>query len=155
MTIARLQKVLLLLFLMAQPMLAGGAHSDIAVIINLNNPIEVLSPSEISDLYLGRRREFPNGISALPLERPRDSSLRGEFFQLLNGMTLSRLNAYWARLQFSGNVQPPQVLRDDSSLLHAVREQIGAIAYVPLNSVDGSVRIIHVLERPTQTASIP
>lgn len=116
--------------------------AEVAVVVNRENPVQSLTPRQVSDMFLGRRRTFPSGGSVLILEQDRDCSLREDFFRLLNGMTLKRLNAYWARLQFSGEVQPPPVLPDTMAVLEAVRNNPTAIGYMDSASVDLSVRVI-------------
>ncbi len=118
------------------------AGAEIAVIVNKENPVQSLTSREISDIYLGRRRTFPSGGLVLVLEQKRNSSLRKDFFRLLNGMTLRRLNAYWARLQFSGEVQPPPVMRNSMVMLRVVQNNIAAIGYLDAALVDDSVRVI-------------
>lgn len=127
---------------------ATPASSDIAVVVNIENSVQELTPKQISDIFLGRRRTFPSGDPVLVLERERNSPLRKNFFQSLNGMTLKRLNAYWARLQFSGEVQPPPVLPDNESLLQTIRDNPDAIGYVDATYVDDSVKIVLYLRKP-------
>ncbi|SLM29330.1 Conserved exported hypothetical protein [Desulfamplus magnetovallimortis] len=120
---------------------------QVAVIVNLDNPSNQLSAKEISDIYLGRRRSFPDGSKVVVLERDSNCKLREIFFRLLNGMTLKRLNAYWARLQFSGAVQPPIQFDDSSSVVDVVRTNPHAIGYINAQSVDESVKVVLMLRQ--------
>lgn len=115
---------------------------EVTVIVNLNNPVNKLSSREISDIFLARRRVFPSGDAVTVLEHVRNSPLRESFFHLLNRMTLKQVNAYWARLQFSGEVQPPESLPDSASIIDVVRKNPAAIGYVDAMSVDKSVKIV-------------
>lgn len=120
--------------------------SQLVVVVNPHNQIESLTERQISDIYLGRRKTFPTGEPALVLEHERNTSIREKFFQMLNGMSVKRLNAYWARLQFSGTVQPPPEVESSEAVLDLVRRNRGAIGYVEAVLVDDSVRIILTLD---------
>ncbi|SLM31233.1 hypothetical protein MTBBW1_290014 [Desulfamplus magnetovallimortis] len=117
----------------------------IAVIINPDINIESLTPKEVSDIFLGRRRAFPTGEPVLVLEQEWEGAIREHFFKLLNGMTLKRLNAYWARLQFSGDVQPPPIMPDSLAVRETVKLYSNAIGYIPVDYIDESVRVVLVL----------
>lgn len=116
--------------------------SEIAVVVNKENPVESLTAKEVSDFFLSRRRAFPSGDAVLVFEQQRDSSLRESFFRMLNGMTIKQLNAYWARLQFSGEIQPPESLSGNIDVLESVKKNRNAIGYVDAASLDNSVKII-------------
>lgn len=121
------------------------SRADIAVIVNPDNPVQAMTTREVSDLYLGRARSFASagqnaGTSALLYEQ--DSPLRDSFFHSLNGMNIRQLNAYWARLRFSGEVLPPVVLPDNAAVLEAVKRNRSAIGYVDSSAVNGAVKVV-------------
>ncbi|MBK7002630.1 MAG: hypothetical protein IPH35_22550 [Rhodoferax sp.] len=120
-------------------------HGDIAVVVALDSPLRQLSSREASDVYLGRLKTAA-GEKLLVLDHPRESALRERFFKQVNGMDLRRLNAYWARLQFSGETQPPVSLDDNQSVLYTIRRNRHAIGYVDASAVDQSVRTVLTLK---------
>ena len=121
--------------------LAFPARAEIAVIVHPNSPIASLSLNEVSDLYLGRTRNI-GSESIMVLEHHDNNPVRARFFQKLNGMDLNRVNAYWARLQFSGNLQSPLRVRDDKAMLEVVRRNRHAIGYVDAALISDDVRTI-------------
>ena len=130
---------LLLAALMA---FAPLARADLAVIVNLANPISALDRETVSDLYLGRSSEFPDGTHALVFDFGASNLDRARFFSALNGMSIARLNTYWSRLMFGGQVQPPLRLPDTATMLSVVANNRGAIGYVDARAVNGSVRVV-------------
>lgn len=119
--------------------------AEIAVIVHPNNPVVAMTEREVSDLYLGRSRSFTTDEQKLPAavyEQPQDSRLRENFFLALNGMSLKQLNAYWARLRFSGEVLPPMTLPDSRLVLEAVGRNRRGIGYVDAALVDSSVKVV-------------
>jgi hypothetical protein len=121
---------------------AAGTRAEIVVVVHPDSKVQALSQRDVSDLYLGRTRSLGSARLALVLDHPRDSVLRREFFNRVNGMDIGRVNAYWARLQFSGDALPPAAVRDDRSVLDVVRRQRDAIGYVDAAHVDDSVRVV-------------
>lgn len=124
-----------------------GAQADIAVIVHRSNPVQTMTAREISDIYLGRSRTFKTGEFMNIYEQPVNSALRESFFHGLNGMNLKQLNAYWARLRFSGEVLPPVSLPDSLALLNVVRRDPNAITYIDTAVLDESVRVVFLLKQ--------
>ena len=135
-------KALIFAFGLASSLLVGSAHADVVVIAHPESPVRALSPDQVSDLYLGRLRSLPDGESVIVVEHQPDSQVRERFFRKLNRMSLKQLNAYWARLQFSGQVLPPASLSDSKKILHEVRNNRLVIGYVDAAELDDSVRVL-------------
>lgn len=117
----------------------------IAVIVSKESDIKQLAPRQISDIYLARRNTFPTGEPAEAFDQPWNAPLREAFFKRLNGMNMKQLNAYWARLRFSGNIQPSPTMEDNIKMKNAVSENRYAIGYIPLEFVDESVHVVLLL----------
>lgn len=123
-------------------MLAMSALADVVVVTRRDSPLHELSAKQVSDLYLGRIRGLPDGQAVIVIDRALDSNLRRHFFQLLNGMSLKQINAYWARLQFSGQVLPPPRFPDAGALIKTIQSSPAAIGYLDPAEVDDSVRVL-------------
>ena len=131
---------LTILLALASPVVRG----DIVVVVALNSSLQQLSMREASDIYLGRFKAAA-GERLLVLDHPGESALRERFSKQVNGMDLRRLNAYWARLQFSGETQPPVPMDDSQDVIYTIRRNRHAIGYVDASAVDGSVRVVLML----------
>ena len=89
---------------------------------------------------MGRTRVLPNGNFALPLDF---QDLREPFYTQLTDRPLAQINAYWARLMFTGQASPPMQLPDEAAVLKTVEDNKGAIAYVDSKTVNPKrVRIL-------------
>lgn len=117
------------------------ARADVAVVVGLDSPLQQLNIRDVSDMYLGRLKTVA-GERLLILEHPRRSLLRERFHKRVNGMDLSRVDAYWARLQFSGENLPPPAVDGNQSVLDMVRRNRHAIGYVDASTIDKSVRTV-------------
>lgn len=118
--------------------LVGVARAELIVIVNADNPIETLTREQVMDLYMGRRSHFPDGRHALPLDLDADSPLRKAYYQALVGKTVAQVNAYWARLLFTGRATPPRVLPSPEAVLEVVRANKDAMAYLDSQTLTDS-----------------
>ena len=129
----------------------GTSFADVAVIVHPDSPVQNMTARQVSDLYLGRARSFDMGdqgntVLAAIYEQPTDSVVREVFFRSLNGMRISQVNAYWARLRFSGEMLPPSSLSDMRSALDVVGRNKNAIAYVDAKMVNRTVKVVLLLK---------
>ncbi|MBF0439519.1 MAG: hypothetical protein HQL93_10410 [Magnetococcales bacterium] len=118
---------------------------DLVIVINAANLVTELTPAQISDLYLGRSRTFPDGSHAKVVEQLRESPLRQQFFQKINGMTLNQVNTYWARLTFTGRVLPPESKNNNHEVVQTVLSNPNAIGYISRSDLTPSIRAVLIL----------
>jgi hypothetical protein len=116
------------------------------VVVNAANEVAQLERYQVVDIFMGRTAAFPNGEIALPLDLKVDSRERERFYTSLTGRTAAQVNAYWARLIFSGRASPPRVMHSVAAILDAIRKNRGAIAYLDSQQVDSTVKVIYRLE---------
>lgn len=127
---------------------ATAAQADIYVVVNTANPVAELSRKDVIDIFMGRKRAFPGGEYAMPLDQRRDGQVRERFYRALTGMSLSQVNGYWSRLVFTGQTMPPQPLTDDSDVREVVRKNAGAIGYLDHAPTDPSLKVVLQLKEP-------
>lgn len=124
---------------------ASAVAAEVFVIVNAAAPESRVDRDRLEKLYFGRSRSFADGAFAQVIDRP-DSPLRERFFRALSGMSLPQVNAYWARLSFTGRVLPLAVRETDVQVVAIVRAERNAIGYVASAPDDSSVRVIMRLE---------
>jgi ABC-type phosphate transport system substrate-binding protein len=120
--------------------------ADIVVVANKDNQVEALTKKQIIDIYMGRKSTFPNGEVVLPIDQEADSTTRKLFYQNLVNKTVSEINAYWARLLFSGRATPPRPVNNGSSVINIIKNNKSAIGYVQLEDVTDDVRVISYVD---------
>lgn len=118
------------------------AHADVYVIAHPSLSSEQLSRQQVADLYLGRTRSLQQGDYVTLLDRPDDQPVRERFFRLLTNMSLTQINAYWARLTFTGRQPPPQPKASDAVVIQAVSRDPRTIGYISSPPPDNQVRVI-------------
>lgn len=133
-------------FLIATTLLGSlAAHAEIVVVVEANSGINELTLDQVINIYLGRHRKLPNGSAAQPVDQPAGESLRAEFYRKLVDKEPSEINAYWARLHFSGKTSPPAQAKSTAEVLKHVIEKPGGIGYLDRSQADARVRIVLAL----------
>lgn len=140
-----LLRYLLVCCLAAIPAVAAAAD-DIVVIVNQKVGVTRLGRDEAIGIFLGRNRRLPTGVTLLPLDLPNTSPEREQFYSRLTGKGVSEINAYWARLTFSGRATPPALVHSQEEAIQTVINNVGAVAYVARSKVTPSVKIVFELE---------
>ena len=122
--------------------LGGSARADVVVVTSAQSNVERLSPNDVTDIFLGRYRKLPSGISAVPIDQPVGSHIKAEFYRQLVSKELAEINAYWARLYFSGKTSPPVQAASNAEVISLLVSTPGAIAYIERKQVDARFRIV-------------
>ena len=138
-----MRTLLTLTLLLLSACCAGRAFAgNIVVIVNPTSGVHQMTRAQVADVFLARDRHLPTGVMALPLDMSIQSIERREFYSKLVRKSVPEINAYWARLLFSGRATPPQQMPDPSAALKAVAENKGAIAYLDKKDVDSRVKVV-------------
>ncbi len=116
------------------------------VVVNPQSGIDQLSKSQVINIFLGHHREFPNGQPAIPADLAPSNSEKSQFYRLLVNKDLDQLAAYWARLVFAGNTQPPIQMSSVQDEIQFVANNKSAIAYMDKRHVDPRVKVVLVLQ---------
>jgi hypothetical protein len=137
---ARLAMVLALVYLGATG--SALAADAVYVVVSAQSPLRSVSQRDVLALYTGRTRTLSTGETPTPLDQQRDGAARAAFYQALTGMDIARINSYWARLHFTGQIQPPQAVGDDHAVIQRLRADPSAMGYLMREPQDASVRVV-------------
>lgn len=118
------------------------AAEAVFVVVSVHSPVRSVSQKEVLALFTGRSRSLADGTLLVPVDQQRDGAARAAFYRALTGLDLARIDSYWARLHFTGQVQRPQVLADDASVLRHLRSDASAIGYLAREPADPAVRVV-------------
>jgi len=121
---------------------AKAAAAELVVITNPKTGVTSLTREEVVNIFLGRFRQFPSGLSAQPADLPAVQPEKALFYRLLVNKDLAEINSYWARLIFSGRTVPPRQALNNEDLLSFIGRTPGAIGYVEKTKVDSRVRVV-------------
>jgi len=120
-------------------LVTGLAHAETVVITNLKNN-EVIKPSSVKQIFLAKSKSFPSGAVALPVE---SAASQKDFSEKFLQMSPESLNAYWARLLFTGEAKPIKKLATDEDVIKFVQDHPNAIGYIDFTKVNSTVKVIN------------
>jgi hypothetical protein len=132
----------LILFVLLMGVSASTCLAQLAVVVSARSDVEKLGREEVINIFLGRFRQLPSGAMAHPIDLPASLPERAAFYRLLVDKELPEINAYWARLVFSGRTAPPRQARDNEDMLDLVATLPGAVGYIARGRVDNRVRVV-------------
>lgn len=138
----RLLMLLLACVAWVSPLLA---RADLVVVVSADSGITRLTRDEVVNIFLGRYRRLSNGATAIPLDIGGDTPEREAFYRQLVGKSLPEINAYWARLVFSGRTTPPEELSSQREVLARVARDPVAIGYVDRSNLNSKVKVVYEL----------
>ena len=124
--------------------LAGGADAfaEVVVIVSAKSKISGMSVSQVAKIFLGKTNKFPDGSNAIPLDQSEGSELRKEFYEKVTGKDPAQINAYWSKIIFTGEGQPPKQLKGNLNIRRAIEKNPNAIGYIDRKAVTRRVKII-------------
>lgn len=125
-------------------LMSATAFAEIVVVVSAQNPIQTLSRSELADIYLGRRTQFPHGERIVLIDQRDGSAAHGTFYREFLGRTPAEIKSHWSRLIFTGRGQPPHTVPNGEAVADAVAGHPGAIGYLASEHVDERLQVVRV-----------
>lgn len=127
----------------------AASKREILVIVNRASGLSSMSRSELSSIFLGKRRVWANGDSIKPcdLQEPgmdEERTAMASFSQTYLGKDIASLKHYWIRMIFSGAGEPPQVFKRAEDVIRYVSGNAEAIGYVYEDQVTPDVKVAPV-----------
>jgi len=135
-------KALLTTLFIVLTSLGTGSMAEPVVVVNAESSTPALSQSQVIDIFLGRYRSFPNGGAATPIDQPESSAIKADFYRRLVNKEPNDINAYWARLIFSGRTSPPLQTNRSVDVPELLVRHPGGVAYMERSQIDKRVRIV-------------
>ena len=119
--------------------------SELAIIVNKANPTEEISSTELRKIFLAEQAHWPQGGSITIAMRDAGQEERAVVLQHICHMNESEFNRYFLQATFTGAVQtPPKRFSTATGIRDFVAAVPGAIGYVRINDLNGSVKPLRV-----------
>ncbi|QEP44403.1 hypothetical protein D5085_15475 [Ectothiorhodospiraceae bacterium BW-2] len=132
--------------LLISALIHANGLGEIWVVVSPQSEVSQLTKSEVINLYMGRQRTLGEGRIALPVELAGNNALKAQFYQQLMEREISEINSYWARLIFSGQNSPPRQLASLAEIRQSVRDNPGAIGYLPAGEELSGLTVVFTLK---------
>jgi ABC-type phosphate transport system substrate-binding protein len=114
---------------------------NIVVIANPNMQVN-LTRFELVDIYMGRVTTAESGEKFLAIDNEKKPEIKAQFYQWLFNKNINQVNAYWARLLFSGRATPPFKAESSEQIIEIVKQTPMAIGYIESDKVTDDVKVI-------------
>lgn len=131
--------------LLALLLTAPPAQAELVIIVNTDVKIDKLTRNDVINIFMGRYRKFPDGSSVQPLDIKGESIERQDFYKKLLDKSLADINAYWARLIFSGRTAPPLALGTQHDVLEKIANDPATIGYIERSGLNAKVKVVYSL----------
>ncbi|MFC4161522.1 hypothetical protein [Chitinimonas lacunae] len=118
------------------------ASAEVVVVVSAQNKAAAMSAAQVSQIFLGKVKRFPEGGAVVPVDQPEGSPMRDAFYNRFVGKNADQMKAYWSKSIFTGAGQPPKEVPNDAEVKRRLATDPTAIGYVDKSSVDQSVRIV-------------
>ncbi|MBX3180863.1 MAG: hypothetical protein KF886_26240 [Candidatus Hydrogenedentes bacterium] len=116
----------------------------LAVVTHVENDVVSVSRSELARIFLKQQTVWPDGERCIPIDQRGDSAIRREFSRLVLQQTVYETRRYWMQETMTGNAKPPVSLESTATVKKYLQKLKGAVAYIYLDEVDDSVRVLAV-----------
>ena len=116
--------------------------AELAVIVNPSLGLESLSQGDVSNIFLGKKKAFPNGKPAVVISVQADNPIKEEFDKKALKKNPNQMEAYWAQLVFTGRATPPDEFPDEATIKKLVADNPNMIGVISGSNVDASVKSV-------------
>lgn len=124
---------------------AQVSMAEMVVVVSAKNPLAALTEDQVANIFLGRTSFSMSGEDAVPVDLGEETAARTEFYRQVTGKSGAQLKAYWSKLIFTGQAQPPREVTDPAALKKLLDSRPAAIGYMDKNDVDSSVKVVLTL----------
>ena len=137
-----LKKILAATLASASLIASASVWSGVAVIVNPNNA-NTLSEADVTRIFLGKKKAYPDGSEAIPVDQAEGSPIRSSFVSTVLKKNDQQIKAYWAQLLFTGKGTPPKEVGGGADVKKLIAENPALIGYIDSSEVDASVKVVH------------
>lgn len=113
--------------------LGQTAEQSWLIVVSSQSTVSNLTQKQVMGLFLGRSKFLPDGDRVYALDHPVESATRANFYRALTGKNIADIDAYWARLKYSGRATPPLPVDSHEQIIRLLTSRAGTIAYLPIS----------------------
>lgn len=108
------------------------AGTELAIIINKENPVEKLTAGEVKLYWLRKiKKRWPElNKNIKPVDRKTKSAEQDAFYSKVLGMSAADVETYFNAKQYESGEKPQDKLGSDADIINFVGEEAGAIGFV-------------------------
>lgn len=122
-------------------MMAWSVQAEVLVVVHPSYGTGSASNPEVAKVFLGKSSGLSGG-TLIPVDQNEGSGTRGEFYKKVANKDAAQLNAYWSKLIFTGQGQPPKAVGGDDAVIDLVSKNPNMIGYVSSGAATGKVKVV-------------
>ncbi|ESS70609.1 hypothetical protein MGMO_121c00050 [Methyloglobulus morosus KoM1] len=119
-----------------------STQAEIVVVMSAKSNVTNLSKDNVSAIFLGKTATLPDGIQAVPIEQDAGQEAYKEFHRIVIEKSDAQLNAYWAKMVFSGKGNPPREVANNAEVLKIIAASPSMIGYLEKSAVNRTVKVV-------------
>lgn len=118
------------------------AATELAVVVNKENPVEKLTAGEVKLYWLRKiKKRWPElNKNIKPVDRKTKSAEQDAFYSKVLGMSASDVETYFNAKQYESGEKPQDKLASDADIINFVGEEAGAIGFVNAASLTAEAK---------------
>ena len=103
---------------------------QISIIVNKDNPVQVISDKDLSHYYLKTKRMWPHGLKVNPIDFTQSMTEKKFFLKEILQFSEAEWQAHWVKAKETKFVLPPLIIATARQAIELVAFDKSAIAYV-------------------------
>ena len=123
---------------------ASTARPPFTIVVNHANPVDTLTVAELRRIFMKQQRLWAHGDTIVPVEWDAASQMRRVFSQTVLGRSVREMAEYWVQQSVTQGLAPPSTLSSGVAVARFVATVPGAIAYLPPDAADKSVKRVRI-----------
>lgn len=123
------------------PLSMNQVSAEVSIVVHPSNDSS-FDKSKIKKIFLGKKKSFSNGRTAILLSASPSDPATDEFNKKVIGKSSNQVNAYWSKMIFTGKGTPPQEMASASEIISAISANPDAIGYVDASAATDAVKVV-------------
>jgi len=123
---------------------ASAARPPFTIVVNNTNPVDTLTMAELRRIFMKQQRLWAHGDTIVPVDWDAGSQMRQVFSQMILGRSVREMAEYWVQQSVTQGLAPPSTLSSGVAVARFVATVPGAIAYLPPDAADRSVKRVRI-----------
>jgi ABC-type phosphate transport system substrate-binding protein len=139
-------KKIIFIFIIACFFLGTAAQEEeaLGVIVNKSNDLASINTRILRNIYLGKQTIWPNN-KTIVVAVLKEGKIHDKFLKTIVQQNSTQFSLYWKNLTFTGTGIAPKVFDTEEEVKAFVKDNPGAIGYVPLSAIDDSVKKLPIM----------
>ncbi|MGL4473146.1 MAG: hypothetical protein ACRCT7_01580 [Shewanella sp.] len=145
-----MMRILAMVILNFTLLTSAYAAAGLLVVMQKNAPVEKLDRHQVVDIFMGRNNMLNTDQKYRVFDQNTVTGIRESFYRQLVNRSETQIDAYWARLLFSGRTAPPTMVKGMDELVQKVVQTPGGIAYISRDKLVDELKVVYEFSAPHQ-----